>query len=253
MGEKDPTKDLQWVRIENTWLVTNRHVVLTKVKGVETLPDALTFNLRKLVSNRIEWEPITILKDELVNRTLFHKNNAIDVCIICIDDLISSKIKSVDQIMNWYGVSKDYFPGQNKINVEASSDAIVIGYPRGFYDENNLFPIVKSGIIATRWGYHFNGNPYFLIDAKLFPGSSGSIVLSKPTDIVVHDKTVFSSKEKQYAFLGIFSGEPFIQESPFEFDDITIIKKSGFNLGVVWYGHLIEEIIDNGIKYNTIP
>ena len=51
----------------------------------------------------------------------------------------------------------------------------------------NLFPIVKSGIIASRWKTGFKGKPYFLIDAKLFPGSSGSVVITKPADFVIRN------------------------------------------------------------------
>jgi len=47
------------------------------------------------------------------------------------------------------------------------------------------------------------------------------------------------AKEKQFAFLGIFSGEPFRQEEPLEFDDMTIVRRTGFNVGIVWYGHLV--------------
>ena len=107
---------------------------------------------------------------------------------------------------------------------------------------------MKSGIVATRWGSNFNGNPFFLIDAKLFPGSSGSIVISKPTDVVVENGQIFHNPEKQFAFLGIYSGEPYQQQQPIEFDDFTLIRKSGFNLGIVWYANLVEEIIHHGVQ-----
>jgi hypothetical protein len=67
--------------------------------------------------------------------------------------------------------------GSNKIKVEVSDGVLVIGYPNGYYDEVNLFPIVKSGIVASMWGRNFKGEPCFLIDSRLFPGSSGSLVV----------------------------------------------------------------------------
>ena len=112
--------------------------------------------------------------------------------------------------------------GKNNIEVEASSDVLIAGYPKGFYDHINLFPIVKSGIIASRWGAGFQGQPYFLIDAKLFPGSSGSVVISKPIDLVVKDGQVMLASEKQFAFLGVYSGEPKLQETPVVVGDLTI-------------------------------
>jgi len=149
-------------------------------------------------------------------------------------------------LTQWTAVMEENLPGKNKINVEVSDEAISIGYPKGFYDELNLFPIVKSGIIASRWGAYFNGNPYFLIDAKLFPGSSGSLVISRPINQIMEGGKIFTSKEKQFAFLGVYSGEPFRQSTPLEFDDMTIIRKEGFNVGIVWYSHLVVEIVKNG-------
>jgi hypothetical protein len=111
-----------------------------------------------------------------------------------------------------------------------------------------LFPIVKSGIVASRWGAPFQGNPCFLIDAKLFPGSSGSIVVSKPQQLAVHDGQLLYAREKQFAFLGIYSGEPFLEEQPVELGDLIVTRKSGFDVGIVWYGHLVGDIIERGVS-----
>lgn len=244
MAQKDPTKkDGQWVAIENVWLVTNRHVAMPKIKDNELVPDSFTFNMRRLEKERVVWDPITLNKEELLKRIRFHQDPKVDVCAVRVLDLLSEKMRSGQKMVQWYGVSKDNFPGQNRIHPEVTSDAIVIGYPRGFYDQANLYPIVKSGIIASRWGFGFGGNPYFLIDTKLFPGSSGSIVISKPTNMVVENGKILHHPEKQFAFLGIYSGEPFQQHQPIEFDDVTIIRKSGFNVGIVWYAGLVEDII----------
>lgn len=248
LSPADPTKDGQWRAIEDVWLITNRHVLLPQSPTGESIPTSLTFHLRKITNGSIVWEPITLDQPSIISRAKLHANPAIDVCAIRVLDLITEKLKSGEQYLNWYGVSNENLAGQNKINSHVASDAVVIGYPRGFYDQVNVFPIVKSGIIASRWGANFQGQPYFLIDAKLFPGSSGSIVISKPTDVVVEDGKVFHSKEKQFAFLGIFSGEPYQAHSPIEFDDLTIIRKTGFNVGIVWYGHLVDEILTTGVS-----
>jgi Trypsin-like peptidase domain len=250
LDEKDPEKKEQWVQIKDTWLVTNRHVAFPRINNNEETPDIFTFHLRKVVKDGVVWEPIHLRKDEFISRSLLHPNPEVDICVINVLDLLSAKVKTGEQYLQWYAVSSDNQAGKNKINPHVASDAVVIGYPRGFYDQVNLFPIVKSGIIASRWGALFDGKPYFLIDSKLFPGSSGSIVISKPTDVVVEDGNIFHSKDKQFAFLGVFSGEPFQQHQPLEFDDLTIIRKSGFNVGIVWYGSLIEEIIKNGVREN---
>jgi hypothetical protein len=250
LASGDPQKKgPQWRAVEQVWLVTNRHVLLPKIGGKEIFPNEIAFHQRKVVGSEIKWEPITISKVDLLKRAKFHPNEKIDVCIIEVLDLLTDKLKAGGNYLQWHGVSVDQFPGKNNIFVEVADDVVVIGFPRGFYDQINLFPIVKSGIIASRWGANFNGERYFLIDSKLFLGSSGSIVVSKPKDFVVLDGKMMYSKEKQFAFLGIYSGEPFTELPPLELDGLTIVGRSGLNVGIVWYGELIEEILQQGIVY----
>lgn len=248
LDEKESLKEKQWCKIEKTFLITNRHVVLGRKNEKEFIPTALTFNLRRYDNEHFLWEPITLTTEDLLERARFHPNQKVDICAIYVLDLLTDKLKDGKDYLQWCAVSKDNFPGENKIHVDVTSSAVVVGYPCGFYDETNKFPTVKYGIIASRWGLPFNGNPYFLIDAKLFPGSSGSIVLSEPTNIMADSGSVFQNTEKQFAFLGVFSGEPFQQSTSIEIDDMEIIRKSGFNVGIVWYGQLIEDIIKHDQK-----
>jgi hypothetical protein len=251
LAPADPKKKSpQWRAVKNEWLVTNRHVVLPKVGGKETMPTEFKFDLRKIDGNKLRWDPITLTKEEIFKRARFHKDSEVDIAVVDVHDLLIKKRKQVAKdfhpLLGEIGVSPEDFAGQNNINVQASDDVIVIGYPRGFYDQVNLYPIIKSGIIASHWGANFNGKPCFLIDAKLFPGSSGSIVLSKPADIVVKDGTLFLAKDKQFAFLGVYSSEPSKVKPPVELEGMIIAEKTGFNVGIVWYANLVEKIINEG-------
>ena len=247
--EPKTTDGPQWRQIADTWLITNRHVVLSRPDGSEAIPDSLSFHMRRIEANGLRWEAVLLDRKAVGERTKFHADREVDIAAINVHDLLIDKIKSESsKYAQWCAVHSKQFAGHNNIEIEASDDILVIGYPRGFYDEVNLFPIVKSGIIASRWGAHFGGKPYFLIDAKLFPGSSGSIVISKPTNLVVKDGQILHAKEKQFSFLGVFSGEPYRRERPVELDDMVIIQKSGYNVGVVWYAHPIEETVNDGVQ-----
>ena len=238
----------QWRTVEDMWLITNRHVVIPKKEDVEFAPAGFTFCLRKLgPSGALNWDPVFLSAGDLETLAKFNPDNSIDVAVVNIYEAVTNRIKSSDQYAAPYLLNSDNFAGKNNIEVEASSDVLVAGFPKGFYDHVNLFPIIKSGIIASRWGVGFQGQPYFLIDAKLFPGSSGSVVISKPVDMVVKDGNVLLSTEKQFAFLGIYSGEPTSEEAPVVIGDLTITQRSGFDLGIVWYAELVEDTIDKGI------
>ena len=60
--------------------------------------------------------------------------------------------------------------------LSAIENITFIGYPSGLYDEKNKISIIRQGITATPIWNDFKGEEVFLIDAGVFPGSSGSQV-----------------------------------------------------------------------------
>ena len=72
---------------------------------------------------------------------------------------------------------------QNMVSTKEQEDKLsaienitFIGYPSGLYDEKNKISIIRQGITATPIWNDFKGEEVFLIDAGVFPGSSGSPV-----------------------------------------------------------------------------
>jgi len=249
-GSDPPAEDQEWP--DRLWVVTNRHVVLPETRNQATLPNSFTFHLRRLKDGKVEWDPVVLNQQKLLSRLKLHPDSSVDVAIVDVLDLVTERIQNRGDYLTWYGVSEDQLPDNKQdISVDVTDDALVVGYPLGFYDEHNMFPIVKSGIIVSNWGDYFDGQPCFLIDAKLFPGSSGSIVISKPKDINMgnDEQGFWLSDDKEFAFLGIYSGEPYLQSTPIELDDMTIIRKSGFDVGTVWYASLVGAIVKGGVRY----
>ena len=234
----DPTAaggpQYQWVQTD-LWVITNRHVVMSKVKGVETHPSAISVHLQRWDAlGRVEWAPVTLSFDDMKERVRLHPDERVDVAAIDVSGLLAQEIESNKHRFTYnspFCLSRDLLMRNNqKLQIEASSEVLVVGYPKGYYDSVNLFPIVKSGIVASKWGAEFRGDPCFLIDARLFPGSSGSVVISKPIDVVVEDGQFFLTKggEKAFALLGIFSGA---------FADLD------YGFGIAWYAETIGELL----------
>jgi hypothetical protein len=63
-------------------------------------------------------------------------------------------------------------------NIDVAAPILFVGFPNGMFDEQHYLPIVRRGHIATSADLDFNGEPVFLIDASVFPGSSGSPVFT---------------------------------------------------------------------------
>ncbi|MEW6464688.1 MAG: serine protease [Pseudomonadota bacterium] len=59
---------------------------------------------------------------------------------------------------------------------DALEDVLFVGYPSGVWDQVNLMPILRRGTTATPAALDFEGQAQFLIDAAVYPGSSGSPV-----------------------------------------------------------------------------
>lgn len=243
---------LGWHRIEGVWLITNRHVVFPRVNNDdgtyrELIPDSFTFNLREVKDDSIVWVPIVLSREDLLKRVKLHSISVVDVVAIKMDDLQIDLIeKDHNRTLIMSGqLSNQHLPSESPVKIECTCDIVVCSYPYDFYDKVNKFPIIKSGIVASAWGSNFDGRPTFLIDAHLFPGSSGGLVLSKPIDIAMVNGKMMTSKEKQYIFLGIYSG----QYSHTTVDAEGKQQKEFFGLGIVWYSYLIPQIIETGIDY----
>ena len=75
-------------------------------------------------------------------------------------------------------ISEDMVPSDAQLEeLSAVEEISFIGYPSGVYDRTNSLPVVRRGITATPVWNKFNDEEAFLVDAGVFPGSSGSPVL----------------------------------------------------------------------------
>jgi hypothetical protein len=216
----DPTiKGPQWRQVLKTYVVTNRHVVHPeKLDSFETL----SFSLRKQVgSGKTDWVPVTIKKEAIGKRLHLIRDSPIDVAAIEVGDLVEKEYQDAYKsgrtptLLPAEAISSENYPGAGGApsTVDAGDGVIVIGYPNLFEAEYNKLPMLKRGLLITPWGMKFEGQDEFLIDYKGFHGDSGSLVISKPTDIAAQKgpgiNNILLSDVKQLIFLGVYSGEPF--------------------------------------------
>ena len=60
-----------------------------------------------------------------------------------------------------------------------TQQVVFVGYPDGVRDISHNLPVVRTGTIATHPHLDFDSEPDFLIDAHIWPGSSGSPIFVK--------------------------------------------------------------------------
>jgi len=63
--------------------------------------------------------------------------------------------------------------------VEVGTSLLVVGFPLGFHDTLHHMPVVRHAVIASSFGLRFNGQGYFLTEARTHRGTSGAPVVMR--------------------------------------------------------------------------
>ncbi|RLL85245.1 serine protease [Petrotoga sp. Shatin.DS.tank11.9.2.9.3] len=152
------------------FVVTNKHVIKNSIKG------KLAFNLsdgEKPILGKV----FTINYSNFESQWIGHPQDDIDVAIMPFAPVLNELYNKGVQIF-FKSITSDLIPSDKLLreDIDAVEDIVFVGYPNDIYDRRNLLPVVRRGITATPVSIDFEGKPAFLIDASIFPGSSGSPV-----------------------------------------------------------------------------
>jgi hypothetical protein len=70
-------------------------------------------------------------------------------------------------------------------HVEIGSSLLVVGFPLGFHDALHHMPVARQAVMASSFGLRFQGQGYFLTDARMHRGASGAPVVMRASDSAV--------------------------------------------------------------------
>lgn len=152
------------------FLVTNRHVVRDR----NYLPNVITITLHSDENDMTQNKEYLIhLYDKITPIWRSPDHPEVDVVAIPIDlkDFASLDIKYISFASNNL-LPKD-------LQLDVGEDVFIMGYPLGIYDEIHNLPVIRGGTISSAYPILWNRRPYFLVDANLEEGTSGSPVLTK--------------------------------------------------------------------------
>jgi hypothetical protein len=235
------------------FIVSNKHVVKDAIEG------RLEFNLKK------DGEPdlgnkYTLTITDFENRWIGHPDTDIDVAITPFVPILN-ELKKVNVDIYYRAIPASLIPSEDITReIDAVEDIIFIGYPNGIYDKKNLLPIVRKGITATPANIDFEGQPTFVIDASIFPGSSGSPVFICNVGSYTKKGTNDLFAGTRLMFLGIVASV-FIKQDINTLEvvtipakDVPIVKTNQMiDLGVVFKSSCIVEVIENFLnKHNLL-
>ena len=235
------------------FIVSNKHVVKDAIEG------RLEFNLK------MDGEPdlgnkYTLTITDFENRWIGHPDTDIDVAITPFVPILN-ELKKVNVDIYYRAIPASLIPSEDITReIDAVEDIIFIGYPNGIYDKKNLLPIVRKGITATPANIDFEGQPTFVIDASIFPGSSGSPVFICNVGSYTKKGTNDLFAGTRLMFLGIVASV-FIKQDINTLEvvtipakDVPIVKTNQMiDLGIVFKSSCIVEVIENFLnKHNLL-
>jgi hypothetical protein len=151
-------------------IVTNKHVIA----GASTVH--LRFTLA-VEDNKPDYGNFVDIKlDNFENLWVPHSHPDVDLAIFPCGQLLNNLEKSGKKPFI-IAISDEFILKDNDTReLTPLEELIVIGYPDGISDSKNNTPILRKGITATPVFLDFEGRKEFLIDAAIYPGSSGSPV-----------------------------------------------------------------------------
>ena len=115
---------------------------------------------------------------------------------------------------------------QQQEELSPIQEVVFIGYPNGMYDSVNLLPLTRRGVTASPVSVDYCGKPRFLIDASVFPGSSGSPVFVCSNGPWPTDNDGGMSFERKLYFLGMIASVACQDtEGSLEFRDVPTTLK----------------------------
>ncbi len=166
------------------FLVTNRHV-FDKQKAQTNID----LHLKDENGNPLIGEVFKLSITEFENGYFTPDDDETDLALINLSEVSELVNKKTNKQLNIRCIDMGTFSDYTEPDLLPNTRVAFIGYPHNLYDKKNYLPIFRSGIIASIPRIDYEGRAEVLVDAQVFPGSSGS--------------PVFANLQNKWKFLGV--------------------------------------------------
>lgn len=233
----------------DVFLITNRHL-LPPAGSPRSIRLRVAVGTGDRATVRLIEVPIVGKDGQYLPTVRFHSNPFFDVAAVNVTDtIVKEKVKATFLPLDLLATPQRL----KDENITVGDEIFLLGYPDAIFDPRNVSPILRTGVIATvpLEGYAFNDRlrkqyslpdriDGFLIDANVFPGASGSVVVLKqqPATIGPGGETVVSGAKKTPYVLGIVSGS-----IPIADPALGTVQRMG--LGIVYSANAIRAVIES--------
>jgi hypothetical protein len=164
-----------FARGERRFLVTSRHVLSDAPSG--HFPDRIEIDLHVDAENMAKAEQVSIpLYDAETREPRWRQGvdgaGEVDV----------AALELAPDLLPPEAVYRAFTPAHlcgEFDKVEIGSSVLVVGFPLGFHDTLHHMPVARQGVVASSFGLRFQGQGYFLTDARTHRGASGAPVIAR--------------------------------------------------------------------------
>ena len=218
------------------YLVSNKHVLFNAEK-MEIAFTAIGANGEPDIGKIINF-PIT----EISKNCVGHPNPQVDIAIIeCTGLFLMFPDKLFFKAVDYQMLATFFEP-----ELSVAESVLSVGYPNNRYDARNNLPLIRQGMIASHPKYDYNGEPVFIIDAQVFPGSSGSPVYVDLTYENMKNGRIEIGNRRNIKLLGVVS-QTMIRNNKLQAINTStqLFTEEVLGLGIVFKATAIKELIDS--------
>ncbi len=209
-----------FARDDRLFLVTSRHVLLDEAS--QHKPDRIEIELHDDPGNLAQSTgfSIPLYRDATrVWRQGVDRAGDVDVAVIEID------AGALPETTLYRAFMPEHLLGP-KEQPEVGSALLVVGFPLGFHDTLHHMPVARHAVIASSFGLRFQGEGYFLTDARTHRGTSGAPVVMRAAE------ANSPAQDLPWMLLGIHSARLDVGTRDLELDE-------ALGLNCAWYADIL--------------
>lgn len=207
-------------RDDRLYLVTSRHVVFDEPSG--HFPNRIEIEVHTDATNLTRSTGFSVplyVKGKGVWRQGRDSEGEIDVAVIELDRTAFPETAVLQAF------TPDHLQ-QSLEEVEVGGSLLIVGFPLGFHDAVHHLPVVRQAVIASSFGIRFQGQGYFLTDARTHRGTSGAPVVMR------QQAAPTAAQALPWKLLGVHS-------SRVDMGNRDLVLDESLGLNCAWYADIL--------------
>ncbi|MFI4931103.1 MAG: serine protease [Burkholderiales bacterium] len=125
-------------------------------------------------------------------------------------------------------------------DIEVGTSLLIVGFPLGFHDTLHHLPVVRQAAIASSFGLRFQGQGYFLTDARTHRGTSGAPVVMRAAAAGREDGGL------PWKLLGVHAARMDMRTRDLQQDE-------SLGLNCAWYADILLTLTEPGDRRGAAP